>query len=126
MADNDLVPFFRRYAALYMAGDADAVADLCETPFLAVRMGKTNHLSDRAALVDHLTGLMTAYRSAGAAVAEIVDLDPLPQGDRAALVTVHWNVRAADGTMIRDFRTSYQLVAEPWRILGYVNHDTLG
>jgi len=69
---------------------------------------------------------MTAYRSAGAAVAEIVDLDPLPQGDRAALVTVHWNVRAADGAMIRDFRTSYQLVAEPWRLLGYVNHDTVG
>lgn len=126
MAD-DLAPFLRRYAALYMAGDAEGVADLCETPFLAVRMGETIHLPDRPTLVDHLTALMTAYRTAGAAVADVVDLDPLPQGDRAVLVTVHWNVRAADGAMIRDLRTSYQLVAaDPWRILGYVNHDTVG
>lgn len=123
---DDVALFFSRYAALYMAGDADGVADLCETPFLAVRMGATIHLADRRALVDHLAGLMAAYRNAGAAVAETEELEPLVQGDRAALVTVHWNVRAADGTMIRDFRTSYQLVAHPWRILGYVNHDTVG
>ena len=33
------------------------------------------------------------------------------------------NVSTADGAMIRDFGTSYQLVADPWRIVGYVNRD---
>jgi hypothetical protein len=49
-----------------------------------------------------------------------------PKGDSAALATVRWNVRSATGDLIRDFRTSYQLVGpEPWRIVSYVNHDTV-
>ena len=126
MASADLVPFFERYAALYMAGDAEAVADLYRAPFLAVRNGEAIHLPDRAAVVDHLAGLMAAYRNAGAAAADVVSVDVLDQGDSAAVATVHWHVGAADGTTVRDFRTSYQLLGpDPWRILGYVNHDTV-
>lgn len=67
---------------------------------------------------------MAAYQSAGAASATIVEIDVLEQGGGAALATVHWRVVAKDGTVVRDFRTSYQLVAaDPWRILSYVNHD---
>ena len=123
---GNLSYFFERYAERYMAGDAYAVADMCEVPFTAVRSGSPIHLGDREALVDHLAGLMAAYRAAGAAAADVVDLDVLEQGEGAAIVTVHWHVRAADGAAVRDFRTSYQLVGpQPWRILGYVNHDPL-
>jgi len=122
----DFGSFFAHYADRYMASDADAVADLCTAPFLAVRGGQPIHLGDRAAVVDHLTGLMTAYRSAGAAAADILEIDVLTQGDSAALATVRWNVRSLSGDLIRDFRTSYQLVGpEPWRIVSYVNHDTV-
>lgn len=121
---NDLRPFFDRYAELYMAGDAEAVADLCEVPFLAVRSGATFHLLDRQALVGHLANNMAAYRSMGAAAADIVDINVQEQGTEAVLATVDWHVRAADGTVLRDFSTSYQLiVADPWRIISYVNHD---
>jgi len=107
-----------------MAGDAEAVADMCEVPFLAVRSGMPYHLLDRVALVGHLANNMTAYQSAGAASADFVGIDILQQGTEAALATVHWHVRAPDGTLVRDLRTSYQLVAaDPWRILSYVNHD---
>lgn len=69
---------------------------------------------------------MAAYRAAGAARAEIGEIDVLAQGDAAALATVRWSVRSATGEMIRDFRTSYQLVgADQWRIVSYVNHDTV-
>jgi hypothetical protein len=123
---GDLASFFEHYADRYMAGDADAVADLCEVPFLAVRSGAPIHLADRAAMVDHLAGLMAAYRKAGAAAAEVIELDILDQGDRAALATVRWRVRSAEGAVIRDFRTSYQLIGpDPWRIHAYVNHDTV-
>lgn len=120
----DIAAFFRQYAMRYMAGEAEAVSEMCEAPFLAVRGGEPIHLADSAALRSHLAGLMEAYRNAGAAAADIIDLDVLRQGDGAALVTVHWNVRSATGDLIRDFRTSYQLAGpDPWRILSYVNHD---
>lgn len=123
---HDLASFFERYAERYMAGDAPAVADLCRVPFLAVRNGAPIHLGDREALLDHFTGLIAAYRNAGAAAADVVALDVLEQGDSAALATVRWVVRSADGAVVRDFRTSYQLLGpDPWTIHAYVNHDTV-
>lgn len=121
----DVVAFFERYAALYMAGDAQAVADIYEAPFLAVRGGTPIHLADRSAVVEHLSGLMTAYRNSGAASADVDGVDVVDQGDSALLASVHWVVRTADGGVVRDFRTSYQLVGRSvWRILSYINHDT--
>lgn len=122
----EILELFERYAERYMAGDVEAVADMYTAPFLAVRNGGPIYLADRASVVEHLAGLMMAYARSGAAVAEISDIDLLEQGDSATLVTVHWNVRPASGEMIRDFRTSYQLVGRPSRIVSYVNHDVVG
>lgn len=89
-----------------------------------MRSGTPIYLPDRAAVVEHLSGLMAAYRQAGAAKAEIARIDLLGQGNRAHAATVHWQIRSADGTMIRDLRTTYQLVGpDPWRVVSYVNHD---
>ena len=122
---GDVAGLFGRYADRYMAGDAETVADMYAAPFLAVRGGVPIHLGDRAQVVEHLAGLMAAYVKAGAAAAEIIEIDVLAQGNVAALATVHWNVRAADGALVRDFRTSYQLVdaGDTWQIVSYVNHD---
>lgn len=116
----------RRYAEAYMAGDAHAVADMCEVPLLAVRGGEPIHPADRPAVVEHFAGLMAAYRKAGAAVADLAAIEILDQGDSAALATARWHVRSAAGVLIRDFRTTYQLLGpDPWRIVSYVNHDTV-
>jgi hypothetical protein len=38
--------------------------------------------------------------------------------------TVHWNALDAEGQVVRDTWTSYQLLATPdgWRLLSYTNH----
>lgn len=120
---TEIQELFERYADRYMAGDAEAVADMYTAPFVAVRAGDPIYLADRASVVEHLAGLMTAYARSGAAVAQIMDIALLEQGDRAVLATVHWDVRSVTGETIRDFRTSYQLVGRPPRIVSYVNHD---
>ena len=121
---HDVDGFFARYAQLYMASDADAVVDMCEVPFLAVRSGAAFHLLDRQAVHDHFAHNMAGYRASGAASADIVDIDAREQGTDAVIATVHWHVLAKDGSMVRDFHTSYQLiVTDPWRIISYVNHD---
>lgn len=77
---EDFRSFFAHYADRYMASDADAVVDLCDAPFTGVRGGRAIHLADRAAAVEHFADLKAAYRSAGAAAADIVEIDVLAQG----------------------------------------------
>jgi hypothetical protein len=117
--------FFETYAQRYMASDADAIATMCEVPFLAVREGKAIHLVDRDAVHEHLAELMAAYRNAGAARAAVAALDVTPLGHSCALATVRWNVVADDGALVRDFTTSYHMLraeSGEWRILSYTNH----
>lgn len=121
---TDIRSFFERYAERYMASDVDAISSLYEAPFVAVREGKASHLRDKAAVRDHLAGLMDAYDKAGAAQADIVSLDTLSLGPSGAMVTVNWHAVDAEGALVRDFHTSYHLLrhGDTWRILSYTNH----
>jgi ketosteroid isomerase-like protein len=108
-----------------MASDVDAVSAMYEAPLLALRDGNAIHLADRAAVREHLAELMAAYAQSGATRADIVELDVTELGRSSAFATVHWHVRAADGGVLKDFRTTYHLVraAGGWRIVSYTNHD---
>ncbi len=122
---SDLDTFFAHYAERYMASDVDAISALYEAPLLAVRDGRAIHLPDRAAVRDHLTEVMGAYSRSGAARADVDDLVVEPLGASSANATVHWHVRATDGSLLKDFRTTYHLlrVDGGWRVLAYTNHD---
>ena len=122
---SELDSFFARYAERYMASDVDAISALYEAPLLALREGKAIHLADRAAVDEHLTELMAAYAASGATRADIARLDVTDMGKSSAFATVHWHVRGADGALLKDFRTTYQLLSldGSWRILSYTNHD---
>jgi len=129
MSDDSIERFFDAYAERYMASDADAIAELYEVPFLAVREGRPIHLGDREAVREHLVGLMEAYRNAGATRATIADLHIARLDGANAFTTVRWNALSADGTLLRDFATTYQMLSDErgaWRILSYVYHDEGG
>jgi SnoaL-like domain len=117
--------FFSHYAERYMVSDVDAISAVYEAPLLAVREGRAIHLSDRTAVRDHLTELMAAYQKAGAARADIADINVMNLGKSSAMVTVHWGVIDAAGALMHDFHTTYQVlrVDGEWRILSYTNHD---
>jgi len=121
---SDLADFFARYAERYMASDVDAISAVYEAPLLAVREGHAIHLPNRTAVREHLAELMQAYAAAGAARADVAELEVLPLGTSSAIVMVRWEVRDATGTLLRDFRSTYQLlrVDGAWRILSYTNH----
>ena len=123
---SDLDAFFSYYAERYMASDVDAISVMYEAPMLAVREGRAIHLGDRPALREHLTELMAAYARSGAARAEIAALDVVPLGKSSAFTTVRWHVRDAEGTLLKDFHTTYQLLRTDggWQIVSYTNHDS--
>lgn len=122
---SDMTAFFTQYAERYMAADVEAVSALYEAPLLAVRDGRPIHLIDRAAMREHLAGLMKAYQSAGAAHADIAEIHEMTLGKSGAMVTVRWHVVDETGHLLRDFRTTYHLLRTDaeWRILSYSNHD---
>ena len=122
---KDLDTFFARYAERYMASDVDGISAVYEAPLLAVRDGRAIHLADRDAVREHLSELMAAYAASGAARADIAGLAVSDLGKSSALATVHWQVVYGDGVLLKDFRTTYQLLGADgsWRILSYTNHD---
>jgi hypothetical protein len=123
---SDVHDFFAHYAERYMASDVDAISAVYEAPLLAVREGRAIHLADRTAVHDHLAGLMEAYQKAGAARADIAEIDAADLGRSNVNVTVRWHVLDAAGSLVRDFRTTYHLLRRDqgdWRILSYTNHD---
>jgi SnoaL-like domain len=124
MSDIDI--FVAYYAERYMAGDVDAVSVMYEAPMLAVREGRAIHLADRTALREHLTEVMAAYARSGAARADIAALDVIPLGKSSAFATVHWHVRDAGDTLLKDFQATYHLLRTDgaWRIVSYTNHDS--
>ena len=115
------------YARRYTAHDADGVTDLCRWPFLAIRGGAAIHLADRDAVRDHFRSMMDAYRGQGAATWSPIEIESHPLGEHASFVTVHWNALDAGGTVLRDTRTTYHVIAAPeepqsWRLVSYTNH----
>jgi ketosteroid isomerase-like protein len=112
------------YARRYSAREVDGVIELCLWPFVAVREGAAIHLADRAAVRDHFTAMIDAYRDAGYASFAAVAIDTRQLGERAAFATVRWHALDADGEVARDTTTTYHLLATPdgWRILSYTNH----
>jgi len=112
------------YTRRYVAGDADRVTELCLSPFLAIRRGVAVHLGDRDALREHFVEVMNAYRDAGFATFSPVETETNQLGEHSCFVTVRGNALGSDGTVVRDTKTTYHLLAVPegWRFLSYTNH----
>ena len=116
---------FDDYTRLYAERDVEGVTDLCLWPFLAIRRGEAIHMPDRDAVRDHFASAIVAYRTAsGVANWTLVEMDVRQLGEHSVFATVHWNALDADGQVVRDTWTSYQLLATPdgWRFLSYTNH----
>jgi hypothetical protein len=116
---------FDEYTRLYSDRDVEGVTNLCLWPFFAVRRGEAIYMPDRAAVRDHFANAIIAYRVTTGTVAWTpVEIDARPLGEHSVFATLHWNAVDADGQVVRDTWTSYQLLTTPdgWRFLSYTNH----
>ena len=73
---------------------------------------------------DHFAKLIVAYKLKGVVDWKAVEVDARQLGEHSVFATVHWNAVNAEGEVIRNTWTSYQLLATPdgWRFLSYTNH----
>ena len=91
---------------------------------IAVRRDETIHLPDRDAV---RASAIEAYRftRSDSLAWTPVEIDTRELGEHSVFATVHWSaVDDANGRVLRDTWTSYQLLAtrDGWRFVSYTNH----
>ena len=82
-------------------------------------------MPNRDAVRDHFASAIEAYRfAAGTESGYVSAIDTRKLGEHSVFATLHWNALDADGQVVRDTWTSYQLLLTPegWRFLSYTNH----
>jgi len=122
---NEMYDFFERYKRLFDQQDWLAFAALFHEPALSVRgdgtiMAIPTH-SEGARLYAQVA---QAWRAEGYARFDIQDFEVVALGQDSRLVTFDWLMLRDDGSSIRRWRQSYQLIrnAQGWRVLSSTFH----
>ena len=142
MTPTHLHTFFNHYRDAFNRLDGDAVADLWHSPSgitdtVAVESaepdpesstgqitleGGTARLTwwpQEAAMRANMHALCDVYRAAGFANAQFEWIDCTPMGANHAFVHLRWTLQRADGTLLQQFGTGYQLLRTltGWRVM---------
>jgi hypothetical protein len=69
--------------------------------------------------------LLASYREHGYKKGNLAGLEVQTLGHWGVFVTVHWIIDHVNGSILRDFKSSYNLykLEDNWRILVTTNHD---
>jgi hypothetical protein len=116
----EMSDFFGRQYNEAWKFDGDEIARLYCVPTVTVRGDGSIHcLQSREELARFFQGVLDTYKRDGRQSTTMHDLKVVPIGDRSALATMTWKMLRDDGSIIRQWRQSYNVVrlAEGWRIL---------
>jgi hypothetical protein len=116
----EMSDFFGRQYNEAWKFDGDEISRLYCVPTVTVRGDGSIHcLQSREELARFFQGVLDNYKSQGHAGTTMHDLVVVRIGDSSALATMTWKMLRADGSSIRRWRQSYNVVrlAEGWRIL---------
>jgi hypothetical protein len=116
----EISDFFDRQYNEAWQFDGDRIASLYHAPTVSMRGDGSIHcLQSHEELTRFFQGVLDTYKREGRASTAMQDLTVVPIGVRSALATMTWKMLRADGSTIREWRQSYNIVrlAEGWRIL---------
>jgi len=119
--------FFEIYVRTFDAIDGKGIAALYHAPCVTVRGDGSIHcLQSQAALQAFFQRVADTYYQDGYRGSRFRDLEVVPIGARCALASLEWDLLREDGTVLRRWRQSYNLVrvGEAWRILVSTFHLT--
>ncbi len=124
MADPELTDeirgFFEEYAEAFDSIDGNCIAALYHMPTVTMRGDGSIHcLQSREELARFFQGVADTYYKDGYRSGRFKDLQVTPIGERSALATMDWELQRADGSVIRAWRQSYNVVrvGNGWQIL---------
>lgn len=110
VAQHEIEAFFHAYARALDSIDVERIASMHHAPLLHVHGdGSIQCFSTHEAVRSFFLDLTERYRARGLHSGSFVDLAVVPIGAHAALVTLTWELRRADQSLLRRFRRSYNV-----------------
>jgi hypothetical protein len=92
---------------------------------MMVKNGSVIMLATSEELFEHGKGFLAAYKEHGYKKGNLADIEVNQLGAWRAAVSVHWIIDHVNGSILRDFYSTYNLFRQEgeWRILVTTNHD---
>lgn len=117
--EDEVRSFLESYNKAFRSIDGARIAPLYHSPCVTLRGDGSIHCLTSADVGPFLQGVADTYYREGYRDARFNMLQVVPIGGRSALVTVDWELLRDDGSVIRGWRQSYNLVRmkDGWRIL---------
>lgn len=118
--DNEARVFLEEYQRAFDSFDGNRIAELYHVPCVTMRGDGSIHcLQSRGELERFFQDVVDTYHSQGYRSGRFNDLVAVSIGTRSMFVTVEWELNREDGSVLRRWRQSYNLVRgdSGWRIL---------
>ena len=124
---DEIRGFFEKYAKAFDSIDGNRIAALYHMPTVTMRGDASIHcLQPREELARFFQGVADTYYKDGYRSGKFTNLQVVPIGERSALATMDWELQRGDGSVLRKWRQSYNVVrvGNGWQILVSTFHVT--
>ena len=116
--------FFDQFVAAFGTFDGNVVARLFSHPYVAI----DQHGNQKVLICDRETatyfqGYLDNYKSRGSESCCYEDLEVVPMGSLAALISVTWTLKNAEGVGIESWRESYCVLRKGGQLRASVSVD---
>jgi ketosteroid isomerase-like protein len=111
---------YKAYADAFHARSGAQIADFYCTPCISMRGDASVHcFQSRPEIEKFFQGVADTYYEEGLRRSEIKNLEVVPIGGRSLLASMDWVFYRGDGTLLKQWRQSYNLVRVDgrWKIL---------
>jgi hypothetical protein len=122
---SEISKFFTDYTKLFDERDGATIATYYHAPSVSMRSDASVHVfQSHQELRDFFQGVADKYYAEGLRSSRFQNLDLKPIGSKSVLVTLTWNMLREDGSIIRAWDQSYNLIrpAGRWEILASTFH----
>jgi ketosteroid isomerase-like protein len=112
--------FYKAYADAFHARSGSQIADFYCAPCIAIRSGGSTHwFQSRPQIEEFFQRVADTYYEEGLRRSEAKNLEVVSIGERALLATMDWVFYRGDGTLLKQWRQSYNLVRKDnrWQIV---------
>ncbi len=113
--------FFDKYNEAFASRDGKVIATCYHAPMLTMRGDGSIHcLASEGEVARFFQGVVDGYAKEGSGgPGRLSNLEVTPLGGRSVLATMQWDMLSADGSAIKSWCQSYNLVRDgrEWRIL---------
>jgi hypothetical protein len=108
---SEISEFLNNYTKLFDARDSATIAKYYHAPSISMRADASVHVfQTREELQDFFQVVADRYYAEGQRRSGFVDLDVRPIGSKSVLATLEWQMLREDGSLIRTWRQSYNLI----------------